>query len=84
MACVVCSKGPRAVLYCHRTDCGLMIALPRPDVKVVQTEDGKSHVVISREGKGKSYEIEGSTPDEKIQRTVEKVISDGYTREWLP
>lgn len=61
-----------------------LVALPRPEVKVVQTSDGKSHVVISRDTQTKSYEVEGTTPDEKVKNTVEKVISDRYTGEWLP
>lgn len=98
MTCPTCRKGSRAVLYCHRPVCGLRPApddlvgvLPRPGVTVVQTSDGKSHVVISRNGgsteskhQTRSYEIEGTTTEEKVQKTVEKVISDRYTGEWLP
>ena len=59
--------------------------LPRPDVTVVNNEiNGESHVVISRDGKGKSYKIEGNTEGEKIKGVVEKVINDKYTGEWLP
>ena len=93
MACPSCGKGDRAIWFCRRPtgECGLKpwerpagVDLPRPDVTVTHTDDGKSHVVISRDGRGKSYEIAGSSPDEKVKDAVEKVISDGYTREWLP
>ena len=62
-----------------------MVDLPRPYVEVA-TDDvsGKSHVVISREGKGRIYEIEGNTEGEKIKNVVEKVINDSYIFEWLP
>lgn len=59
--------------------------LPRPTVHVVPTPDGaKEHVVISREGKSKSYEISGTTPAERVKDAVEKVIADSHTAEWLP
>lgn len=61
-----------------------MATLQRPDVNVTNTSDGKSHVVISRDGKAKSYEIEGVTETEKIRDAVGKVIGDGHTAEWLP
>ncbi len=91
--CPTCGKGERAIWFCRRPsgECGLKpweqmvtVDLPRPDVAVVQTEDGKSHVVISRGGKAKSYEIVGASPDEKVKGVVEKVISDRHTGEWLP
>ena len=59
--------------------------LPRPNVEVAVDEiTGKSHVVISREGKGRIYEVEGNSEKEKIKGVVEKVINDRYTGEWLP
>jgi hypothetical protein len=62
-----------------------MTDLPRPDVTVTHNEDdGKSHVVISRDGKGKSYEITGTSPDDKIKGVVEKIIQDPHTLEWIP
>lgn len=61
-----------------------MTDTPRPDVAVTTTEDGKTHVVISREGKGRSYDVEGATPNEKIKNGIEKVIGDAYSAEWLP
>lgn len=61
-----------------------MANLPRPDVAVTTTEDGKMHVVISRDGKARSYGVEGATETEKIRGVVEKVIGDHHTAEWLP
>lgn len=58
--------------------------LPRPTVDVTDTPDGKSHVVISRDGKARSWAIEGSTSKEMVKDAVEKVISDSHTAEWLP
>ena len=94
MTCPACLKTDRAVWYCHRPagECGLRrgyapvaaIIIPRPDVTVTHTDDGKSHVVISRDGRGKSYEVNGTTPDEKVKDAVEKVLNDSYTGEWLP
>jgi len=57
--------------------------LPRPDVNVTKTNDG-DFVVISRDGRGKSYKIEGISTSEQIKGVVEKVINDKYTGEWLP
>lgn len=57
--------------------------LPRPTVEVTDTADGKTHVVISRDGKAKTYEVEGSVKG-MVKDAVEKVISDPYTAEWLP
>ena len=59
-------------------------SLPRPDVNVTTTEDGKEHLVISRDGKAKSYEIEGNSAADRVKNVVEKVIGDGHTAEWLP
>ena len=61
-----------------------MVDLPRPDVNVTHTDDGKSHVVVSREGKGRTYVVEGVNPDEKVKGVVEKILNDPYTIEWLP
>jgi len=61
------------------------MTLPRPDVKVETTSDGKEWLVISREQhKAKSYEIKGATPREKVADAVRQVIDDGHTAEWLP
>lgn len=60
------------------------IKIPQPDVGINNTEDGKSYVVISRDGKAKSYEVEGIEPNEKIKKVVEKIINDPNTYEWLP
>ena len=89
-ACPTCGKGPRSVLYCRKYPCGfrhgivLAVDLPRPEVQVTTTSDGKEHVVISRDGRGKSYEISGATSAEKVRDAITKVISDKYTGEWLP
>ena len=58
--------------------------LPRPNVEITTNSDGESHIVISRDGKGKSYKIEGNNERDKIKDVVEKVINDKYTGEWLP
>lgn len=58
--------------------------LPRPTVEVTDSPDGKTHVVISRDGKSKSWEVAGSTGKEMVKDAVEKIISDPYSAEWLP
>ena len=59
--------------------------LPDPKVEITQNDGGKSFVTITRDGSGrKDYEIEGYSENEKIRRTVEKVIKDPTTAEWLP
>jgi hypothetical protein len=61
--------------------------LPRPNVSAeTKTEDYKTHVdvVISRDGKAKSYKGEGSTEAARTKHVVDQVINDGHTAEWLP
>lgn len=65
--------------------------LPRPNVEVSNTQgrdssapDGSVDVVISRNGKGKSYRSVGGNLQEVVKDVVEKIISDRYTGEWLP
>ncbi len=57
-------------------------SLPRPNVEIV-TENNKDYIVISREEKGKKYEIEGYSENSKIKNVVEKIINDPYTGEWV-
>lgn len=61
-----------------------MADLPRPDVNVTTHESGATDIVISREGKGKSYRSEKTEKNEIVKDLVEKVLGDGYSREWLP
>ena len=65
--------------------------LPRPNVDVVNTEDGKQHLVISRDQgvpgqlpKCRSYEIKGNTTEERVKDAVTQVINDPVTAEHLP
>lgn len=63
-----------------------MATLPRPDVNVVEGEVSGTRtvdVVISRDGKAKSYRGEG-TGTAPIKQIVEKMIGDPLTAEWLP
>ncbi len=82
-----CGKNARQKCYCHEPNCGNMaskVDLPKPNVEIVTTESNEKHVVISRDGKGKSYKInETYNEDNKIKDVVEKVINDPYTGEWL-
>ena len=68
-----------------------MTTLPRPDVNVTHASErdptappGSMDVVISRDGKGKSYRVVGDTGPAIVKDAIEKVIGDGYTGEWLP
>ena len=43
--------------------------------------------MISRDNRGRSYEIAGTPSDEakgQIREIVEKVVGDRHTAEWLP
>lgn len=62
--------------------------LPRPDVNVTTTADGKEHLVISRDGKAKSYEIgdvgghpvpAGTAPDDDDDLRGERLVQ-GHRR----
>jgi hypothetical protein len=62
-----------------------MAEIPRPDVNVkTDAVTGKTHVVISRDGRGRSYEVTGVGVDDKIRDAVGKVLGDAYSAEWLP
>lgn len=66
-----------------------MTTLPRPDVTVTHATDpsapsGSMDVVISRDGKGKSYRVVGDSGPAIVKDAIEKVIGDKYTGEWLP
>ncbi len=59
--------------------------LPRPIVEVVNTSDGADHVLIYREeGKARSYKVEGADEKERLANTIEKVLGDPVSAEWLP
>lgn len=63
--------------------------LPRPDVGVSQRETEVGHevdVVISRDGKGKSYTGggAGSSSDGAVKDVIKKILDDPITGEWLP
>ena len=91
MACP-CGKSVRQRLYCHRPDCGTMTAvdLPPPTVDVTQTPTpagepcGSVDVVVHRDGKGRSYRVEGSNATDLVKGAVEKVLGDHYSGEWIP
>jgi hypothetical protein len=65
-----------------------MADLPRPDVGVVRPSEeySGSHtdVVISRDGKAKSYRGEGSNEVERTKSIVRQIVDDPRTAEWLP
>ena len=65
--------------------------LPAPTVDVTPATErdpsatpGSVDVVISRDGKGRSYRAEGGSTVELVKDAVRKVISDAHTAEWLP
>lgn len=59
--------------------------LPRPTVSSRQAEEFKTEVVISREGKTRTYTSRSShgTAD-ATKEIVEQIIADPATAEWLP
>jgi hypothetical protein len=68
-----------------------MTALPRPNVEATPAPErdpaappGSVDVVISREGKGKSYRVVGDSGPAIVKDAIEKVLSDPYSAEWLP
>jgi len=68
-----------------------MTTLPRPDVTVTHATErdptappGSMDVVISRDGKGKSYRAVGDSGPAIVKDAIEKVLGDHYTGEWLP
>ncbi len=68
-----------------------MTDLPRPDVQVTHATErdpsappGSMDVVVSRDGKGKSYRVVGDTGQAIVKDAVEKVLSDPYSAEWIP
>ena len=66
-----------------------MATLPRHDVAVSTGTDYSSckerlDVVISRDGKAKSFSSEKSSATERVKEVVEKLIGDGATAEYLP
>jgi hypothetical protein len=58
--------------------------LPRPDVSVSTSPESGVDVVISRDGKAKSYKGDGAIREQVIKDVVEKIIGDRHTGEWLP
>ncbi len=68
--------------------------LPRPDVNVTTRSTESSHevdLIVSRKGSdgadlGKRYTGGGvgATSSEAFKQTVEKLLDDPYTTEWLP
>lgn len=68
-----------------------MTTLPRPDVNVTHATErdpnappGSMDVVISRDGKAKSYRVVGDTGPAIVKDAVEKVLGDPHSGEWLP
>ncbi len=66
------------------------IILPRPDVNVTHATErdpsappGSMDVVVSREGKGRSYRVVGDGTA-IVKDAIEKVLSDPYSAEFLP
>jgi hypothetical protein len=61
-----------------------MVDLPRPTVDVVSSPaTGRTQVTISRDGRGRIYEVRG-VGDEKLKDVVEQILNDPYTAEFLP
>lgn len=58
--------------------------LPRPTVTADSSADGSVDVVISRDGKARSYKGEGPTREAVVKDVVKKILDDGHTAEWLP
>lgn len=63
--------------------------LPRPDIQssTGSFDDGTTvhtDVVVSRDGKGKSYRGEGSSEAARTRDVVKKILEDPHTAEWLP
>lgn len=58
--------------------------LPRPDVNVSTNSTGGTDVVISRDGKAKSYTSDAASKDEIVKDVVKKILDDPRTAEWLP
>jgi len=67
-----------------------MADLPRPSVSVTRPSSDTNpgphdrDIVISRDNKARSYRVTGNSPDEVLKGTVEKIIGDRYTGEWIP
>jgi hypothetical protein len=68
-----------------------MPPLPAPTVDVTPAADrdssapaGSVDVVISREGKGRSYRTVGGSTVDVVRDAVRKVLNDPYTAEFLP
>lgn len=68
-----------------------MATLPRPQVDVTPASDrdttaptGSVDVVISREGKGRSYRSVGGSTAEVVKDIAEKILGDTYSSEWVP
>lgn len=59
--------------------------LPRPDIDA-QTSAGGTvvDIVVSRDGKAKSYHGSGGHNGEAVKEAVRKILDDPQTAEWLP
>lgn len=90
-----CGKNARQRLYCHRSDCGTLAAvdLPPPTVEVTSAPSkdssappGSVDIVISRDGKGRSYRTVGGGPTDPtvVKDGIEKILGDHYSGEWIP
>lgn len=65
--------------------------LPRPDITVTSAKDrdpsasdGSLDVVVSRDGKGKSFRVEGGSSTELVKDAVTKTLNEPYMGEFLP
>ena len=58
--------------------------LPRPQVTVGHDPNGKTDIVIARDGKAKSYHSDHVVADNIIRDLVEQILDDTHTAEWLP
>ncbi len=67
------------------------VDLPRPVVEVTHATErdpsappGSMDVVVSRDGKGRSYRITGDNGPAIVKDGIEKVLGDSYSGEWIP
>jgi hypothetical protein len=67
------------------------VELPAPDVQVTTATSrdpsapaGSVDVVVSRDGRGRSYRANGGCVTEVVQDAVRKILADPYSGEWIP
>jgi hypothetical protein len=67
-----------------------MTTQPRPTVDVTPSPAPEGQpssgvdIMIHRDGKGRSYRVEGQAAADLVKGAIEKVIADPYSAEWIP